>query len=265
MSPFNYKNKPYISQNYSLFSSVNAKNDFIKTIRNIIRESVRRMTLPNPKATGKPRPPMLGQMFHYGSQKGRSTDRDTPLSQTAWSVGKKKGKQLKGDLVRHSMELEDKFNVLDQTGGDFRTRSRTFSDLNNIDPNDTGEHHSYPSGSQSTIASGSGSSSAKLLHSSNNPVNYSSSTNIHKDALGSPIWKPRHQQGGTAPRSNKAGAGGVGSHPKSPLSTEGERTLESTVYTGSVYGDYSQVVYDKSQGQPVLLPNTYVEHEDTEC
>lgn len=211
------------------------------------------MTLPNTKGGAKPRPPMLGQMYHYGSQKGaRSADRDsTPLGQTAWSVGKKKGKQLKGDLVRHSMELEDKFNVLDQSSGDFRTRSRTFSDLNNIDPNDTGEHHSYPSGSQSTIASGSGSSSAKLLHSSNNPVNYSN-TNIHKDALGSPIWKPRHQT---------RKPGGV----KSPLSSDGDRTLESSVYTGSVYGDYSQVVYDKTKDQSVLLPNTYVEHEDTEC
>ena len=228
---------------------MNAKNDFIKTIRNIIRESVRRMTLPNPKMASKPRPPMLGQMYHYGSQKGRSSD-GTPHSQTVWSVGKKKGKQLKGELVRHSMELEDKFNVLDPSG-DFRTRSRTFSDLNNIDPNDTGEQQSYPSGSQSTIASGSGSSSAKLLHSSSNPVNYSN-TNIHKDTLGSPIWKPRHQSRKQVPV-------------KSPLSSE-ERTLEAQVFTGSAYGDYSQVVYAKQGGEPVLLPNTHTEQDDnTEC
>lgn len=204
------------------------------------------MSFPGLKQAPKNR--ISGQYIPHGNKRPDNLPGNAP-----WSIGKKKGKQLKQEMARHSMDFEDKFNALD-AGTDFRTRSRTFSDLNNMDlQQESGDP--YASGSQSTIASETTrNASAKLLHSSNNPVNYSN-TNIHKDTLGSPIWKPRHQ---SSKQRNLP--------TKSPLSSE-ERTLESTVFSGSAYSDYSSIVYDDKHSALLLTPsNTYhVEHEDTEC
>ena len=224
----------------------------MKTMRNIIRESVRRMQLPGSKHTkGKLPPPQ--QFTQYPPQGTKRPENLPPChGQPPWTVGKKRGKQLKGELVRHSMDLDDRFAAM-ETGTDFRIRSRTFSDLNNMNESENIGHD--PQGSQSTIASERGSTSAKLLHSSNSPSNYSSTTNIARDSLGSPIWKPRGQQQTT---SNKKGVKSPGSHE--------ERTLEASIFAGSAYGDYSNIIYDEPNRSLLLTPpNTCTENADTEC
>ena len=200
-----------------------------------------------------------------------------------------RGKQLKSDLVRHSMDMDDRVNAAADTNGDLRTRSRTFSDLNVQLVGGSGDSlDGYPSGSQSTLSSDRG---AKLLHASNRPENYNSNTNLPvKDALGSPIWKPRqfqppghhhhhqqhhhhhhhhhhhqqhqHQQHQQTPQSQHQQQR-KGHLQKSPHSVD-ERSLEAAIFSGSAYGDYSNVIYDEGHGA-VLLPNAYIEHEDTEC
>lgn len=237
------------------YSSREARRDFVKILHNAIRESVRRMSLPGQKVQAKAKVSPIEQQslnqqyIPYGGKRPES------LSMRG-SLTKKKGKQLKGDIVRHSMDVDDRVNPapLEDTT-DFRTRSQTLTDLNNMDlqyPNSQGGNgngHGYPSGSQSTIASDSR-NSAKLIQASNNPVNYSNQNVVQKDGLGSPIWKPRHAQKKVTVRSPSEG-----------------KTLESAVFSGSAYGDYSDVVYDNVNKHSMLLrhPNTYFEHEDTEC
>ena len=198
------------------------------------------MQLPSNKQVKKQQPQAPQQPYHpqqmlqqHSPQQhapaGQKRPDNLPANQQeAWSVGKKRGKQLKQEMVRHSMDLDDKLATL-ETDPDFRLRSRTFSDLNNMDLQQSiGQD---PQGSQSTIASERGSTSAKLLHSSNSPSNYSSTTTIHKDSLGSPIWKPRNAKKHVTVRS--------------PNSQE-DRNIESAIFAGQAYGDYSaEMIYDQ--------------------
>lgn len=240
----------------SAFSSQEAKRDFIKTIHNTIRESVRRMSIPGPRSQGPPhkRPDTLpGPPASPQGSVGSSV-----------SVGKKKGKLIRGELgggVRHSMDIDDK--LMDSAIG---TRSRTLTDLNKMD-----DGGGYPSGSQSTIASEASRSSARLLHASNTPHNYTpptQNTTKEKDGLGSPIWKPRH-----------AGPAGVKkTRPGQPAAIEERHEFHHhhhPVVSGvSAYGDYSNIVYDDKNtsraaaaAASVMMqhPNAYVEYEDTDC
>ena len=225
-----------------------------------------------------------------------------------WSLGKKKGKQLKAEMARHSMDMEDRFPMhgtpipgADST--DFRTRSRTFSDLNNMVDFGTQQQQDvdpYMSGSQSTLASDRG--AAKLLHSSNNPTNYSSTTTIHKDSLGSPIWKPRVQNKKSSPNTHTPQPhqqqqqqqhyqqqhttphhGQMSSHttphstpqppPHSPYSTGSHRgddrsAFHQAAYCGSAHSDYSTVSYNERHSTVLLTPpnNVYpTQDHDTEC
>lgn len=306
------------------FSSLGAKNDFMKTIRNIIRESVRRMSLPttrvqvgNKGAKLQQQPPLQHQRSFPQQQQHQPHEQQQQhfLMQTGpmlaqhgtkrpdnlpgahkmggpWTMDKKaRGKQLKSDMVRHSVDMDDRVNAgAADTNGDLRTRSRTFSDLNVQLVGGSGDSlDGYPSGSQSTLSSDRG---AKLLHASNRPENYNSNSNLPvKDSLGSPIWKPRHYQQQPHPHHHHHQQHHHHHHhhhpqqqqplpppqqqqqqpaqhrkpylQKSPHSVD-ERTLEAAIFSGSAYGDYSNVIYDEGHGA-VLLPNTHVEHEDTEC
>ena len=273
------------------FSSFSARNEFIRTIRNTIRESVRRMALPGPKMGVVNKSGMMGKSPASGSKRP-----DNLTSNQPWSLGKKKGKQLKAEMARHSMDIEDKFSGVVPQGSehsaDFRTRSRTFSDLNNVELNP--DQDPYMSGSQSTLASDRG--AAKLLHSSNNPTNYSSTTTIHKDSLGSPIWKPRVQNKKSSPHTpHNTGTqhhqqqyqhshshpshmphSSPHQHPHSPYSTQSmsggrdERAaFESAVFAGSAYSDYSSAVYNDRANAVLLTPPNSMyptnDDHDTEC
>ena len=272
----------------------------MKTIRNIIRESVRRMSLPTTRVNvqnknkqqtqqqqlqhQKSLPLQHQQQQHFLTQTGpmlaqHGTKRpdNLPAAQKVggpWTMDKKvRGKQLKSDLVRHSMDMDDRVNASADANGDFRTRSRTYSDLNVELAGGSGDSlDGYPSGSQSTLSSDRG---AKLLHASNRPENYNSNSNLPvKDPLGSPIWKPRHHQQQEQPQPHhhhqhqhqhqqQQQKKGHSHTQKSPHSVD-ERSLEAAIFSGSAYGDYSNVIYDEGHGA-VLLPNAYIEHEDTEC
>jgi len=253
---------------YQFASSYEARRDFIRTIHNTIRESVRKMSIPTGKgqqSKGPSKPPLAsgqGEPQHpMNPQQSQNIPptvgkRPETLVTNPMMRGMPKKKsvaKLTSDMVRHSMDVEDKVQGLNGQSNEssFRTRSQTLTDLNIIAQDS--QSGCYPTGSQSTISSERGSSSAKLLHSSNNPSNYSSQT-LNKDGLGSPIWKPRH----SSRKSTTA---------RSPVSSE-EKSLESQVFSGSAYGDYSNIVYDDKHSAVLLTPpNTacIIEHEDTEC
>jgi hypothetical protein len=172
------------------------------------------------------------------------------------SAAKTKAKHpLKAELSRHSMD-GDNTNPpgdSDQAGQDFRTRSQTLTDLNAPDL----QYTNCPSGSQSTIASDSR-NSAKLVHASKNPTSYANNHQpVQREGPGSPIWKPRHATKRATVRSP----------------SNEEKGLETGVFSGSAYGDYSNVVHDSNHGNheskhssvQLSHPNAYFEHEDTEC
>ena len=165
---------------------------------------------------------------------------------------------LKAELSRHSMDGDNSNPPTESEpiGPDLRTRSQTLTDLNAADL----QYTNCPSGSQSTIASDSR-NSAKLVHASKNPTSYANNHQPpQRDGLGSPIWKPRNATKRATVRSP----------------SNEEKGLEPGVFSGSAYGDYSNVVYDSNHGNhgnqerkhsSVMLshPNAYFEHEDTEC
>lgn len=157
-------------------------------------------------------------------------------------------------VVRHSMDIDDRVNPNEESNlQDFRTRSQTLTDLNNMSLEES-QQGTYQSGSQSTIASERSSNAAKLLHSSHNPGNFNSSQTIHKDGLGSPIWKPRHAN--LPPKK----------HVTLRETVSDERpTLESAVFSGSAYGDYS--IYDEPRrtGHNLPPPGSHPRSDDTDC
>ncbi|XP_061171231.1 protein still life, isoform SIF type 1-like isoform X4 [Saccostrea echinata] len=100
-------------------SSAEAKSDFMKVIRQTIRESVRKMALPNGNQTRNSYVP-------YGGKRLES------LNSNIRTLSKKRGGKpsQSSEPDRHSLEFEEKVTVyLDQSEPTFRTRSKTLGDL----------------------------------------------------------------------------------------------------------------------------------------
>ena len=229
------------------FSSADAKREFLKTIHYTIRESVRRMNIPNAKTQPSEECPKPDAQSGRNIPVGGAVKRPDLLAV-------RRGKQLRAEVARHSMDVDEKVNALLEETPDFRTRSQTFTDLNTMASNDTEQYHSHTlqfdhnhraempvegaADDRSTAA-------AKLLESSSNPVNYSNQ-NIHKDSSGSPIWKRRNE-----------------GRLRSPV-TDGARTIERHVggANGCLTGG------DRQTDRHRTLPGDhakYAELDDTDC
>ncbi|KAL3882118.1 hypothetical protein ACJMK2_028489, partial [Sinanodonta woodiana] len=98
-------------------STSEAKTDFMRIIRQIIRDCVRKMTIPG--ATHNTR----SKYIPYGGKRLEA------LSQNARTISNKRKGHKNQDTERHSMEFEEKFRVLECESA-IRTRSRTVGDLN---------------------------------------------------------------------------------------------------------------------------------------
>ncbi|XP_021361265.1 protein still life, isoform SIF type 1-like [Mizuhopecten yessoensis] len=175
-------------------SSTEAKSDFMKIIRQTIRESVRKMTLPQ-GGNGK----TSKNYIPYGGKRLEGL-----VGSNVRTLRKKQSNKIL-DGERHSMELDGKVNLLE--GDSFRTRSKTVGDLNVDDLDTESQTETYVAYSEPQISADSKSScssnsnlstssrnsgSAKLTFASANPVTHSSSS-ISCDDGGSPVWKPRHE------------------------------------------------------------------------
>ncbi|XP_033741186.1 protein still life, isoform SIF type 1-like isoform X2 [Pecten maximus] len=175
-------------------SSTEAKSDFMKIIRQTIRESVRKMTLPQ-GGNGK----TSKNYIPYGGKRLEGL-----VGSNVRTLRKKQANKIL-DGERHSMELDGKVNLLE--GDSFRTRSKTVGDLNVDDLDNESQAETYVACSEPQISADSKSScssnsnlstssrnsgSAKLTFASANPVTHSSSS-ISCDDGGSPVWKPRHE------------------------------------------------------------------------
>ncbi|KAI9558969.1 hypothetical protein GHT06_015758 [Daphnia sinensis] len=197
-------------------STAEFRNAFLKTIRQIIRESVRNMSIPSAK------PPVPS-----------ASTPPTPKAEA--DKGASKGKR---NVQRHSAGTIDYDNVEACGGGEaedmptvtFRGRSNTIGGKKSIrrvdsseardgDPGvkseneDDHQHRSKPSlgrtpnhlslSTTSTLSTGSACSQAKLIQASRTPQSYAPTA---AKPLGSPIWKPREGVGEsfTLPRPSKS-------------------------------------------------------------
>ena len=176
------------------FSTNEAKTDFMRIIRQTIRDSVRKMTLPNQQSSKNKYIPYGGKRLEALSSNPRST-----LSNKRSSSSSKNQ-----DAERHSVEFEEKFSVL-ETDPTFRTRSKTVGDLNEVS-GEEGEKDVFAMASQPELAQNGGSdnsslsnlsetshtsSLAKLDFASANPVKHSSVMAL--SPIDSPVWKPRNE------------------------------------------------------------------------
>ncbi|XP_048240466.1 protein still life, isoform SIF type 1-like isoform X4 [Haliotis rufescens] len=179
-------------------STSEAKSDFMKVIRQTIRESVRSMTVPTKPIQLKPR-----------SLSPCSAEKLDPLP----LLNKKRGQ----DPERHSMDFDEKISALEYEAA-FRIRSKTIGDINQASMDDNAAYttvsepqiaqNKSPTSSNSNLSSSSQSGSAKLLYASANPLNYSSGS---VNSIGSPVWKPRSEsrQGTQSPQNQSPKRPGI--------------------------------------------------------
>ncbi|XP_014484240.1 PREDICTED: protein still life, isoforms C/SIF type 2 isoform X2 [Dinoponera quadriceps] len=216
--------KVYVLSN----STTEFRNAFLKTIRQIIRESVRNMSIPSTKQNLSQAPMSMaprmstGHVEKFDKQAGQNGNGATmptgTLSKKAVkqqllaSSHKRKYSQSKQPVEHESSEDKDQEEPPVTQQQTFRSRSKTISDTSgevkvemDSGTKSEGEEDSQaflgekktnlgrtPNhltlSTTSTISAGSTGSQARLIQSSHQPENYQP---ITVKELGSPIWKPR--------------------------------------------------------------------------
>ncbi|XP_045472036.1 protein still life, isoform SIF type 1 isoform X1 [Harmonia axyridis] len=201
--------KVYVLSN----STADFRNAFLKTIRQIIRESVRNMSIPSTKPGSGPGILLVtghkGEGLNSQTLERPSAKHTIVIQGGSHTLGKvKKSKPSQ----RHSAGNID-YDQLNQSGdesaGNFRLRSKTITDAADAKKDhDQGFKSEGEEDSQScvktkslgrtpnhltlsttsTLSAGSTGSQAKLIQSSHNPEDFHP---IKSDELGSPVWKPR--------------------------------------------------------------------------
>jgi hypothetical protein len=122
-----------ISDGILFFSTTEAKTDFMRIIRQTIRDSVRKMTVPSGS-----RDSLKSKYIPFGGKRleALSSNPRSTLSK------KRNSSSNKNQDERHSMELDGKFSVDDD--GVFRTRSKTVGDLNEVSCEDGDDDNYLP-------------------------------------------------------------------------------------------------------------------------
>jgi len=140
-----------------------------------------------------------------------------------------------------------------------RSRCLTLSDLSRSNLAEHGALMHQHLGSQSTLASDRGAGGARLLHTSHDPLHYSSQSaagaalgHHHRtDAPGSPIWKRRRGGATQSPASNDEGGGG---HSDGGGGAAGDHSTSAAPSAGA-----------KQRVTFRIPPSAYIETEDTDC
>jgi len=248
-------------------SSQEARRDFIRTIHHTVHEHVQRSALSEAPAAaaGGGGPGGGGQSAAMTSDVVTSTSTSTTFGVTRrpeslatqprdarHAAGGRSSAAAAGD--RYSTDFDERRPHAETP----RSRCLTLSDLNRSNLAEHGALMHQQLGSQSTLASDRGAGGARLLHTSHDPLHYSTQSaaiaaigHHHRgDAPGSPIWKRR--QGGRggptqSPASNDESGGGGGGHPDDHSTT-----------AASSGGTKQRVTFR-------IPPSAYIETEDTDC
>jgi len=150
---------------------------------------------------------------------------------------------------RYSADIDER--RLHGTAETPRSRCLTLSDLNRSNLAEHGALTHQQLGSQSTLASDRVAGGARLLHTSHDPLHYSTQSAVsatvghhHRgDAPGSPIWKRRRGGATQSPASNDEGGGSHTDGGDLPASSGGAK---------------QRVTFR-------IPPSAYIETEDTDC
>jgi len=250
-------------------SSQEARRDFIRTIHHTVREHAQRAPTETPAFVS----PVDSSGGGGGSGQSAATTSSSFDVVTSTSTSTTFGVTRRPESLaghprepryggsgcrpggaggdRYSMDVDER--RLHGGGETPRSRCLTLSDLNR---SNLAEHQHL--GSQSTLASDRGAGGARLLHTSHDPLHYSSQSaasavigpHHRADAPGSPIWKRRHGGRGPtqSPASNDEGGGshsdgGGGDHSSSGAPSAGAK---------------QRVTFR-------IPPSAYIETEDTDC
>ncbi|XP_018059466.1 PREDICTED: protein still life, isoform SIF type 1 isoform X3 [Atta colombica] len=231
--------KVYVLSN----STTEFRNAFLKTIRQIIRESVRNMSIPSTKQNLSQAPMSMaprmstGHVEKFNKQQvgqtqngnGGTLSKKAMKQQLLSSSQKRKYSHSKQPVEHESSEDKDQEDAPAPQQQTFRSRSKTISDTSGEAKveMDSGTKSEGEEDSQaflgekkttlgrtpnhltlsttSTISAGSTGSQARLIQSSHQPENYQP---ITVKELGSPIWKPRELpslgEATTLPRKGKS-------------------------------------------------------------
>ncbi|XP_066143980.1 protein still life, isoform SIF type 1 isoform X2 [Euwallacea fornicatus] len=211
--------KVYVLSN----STAEFRNAFLKTIRQIIRESVRNMSIPSTKPGSGPGILLVTGHKSGGMENLNSHTLERPKHHIIVQGSQTLGKQKKNKNQRLSAGNIDYANAEQEPEhipGGFRSRSKTVGDAAdamhermNHDRNDAsikseGEDDSQGGNSKpkaslgrtpnhltlsttSTLSAGSTGSQARLIQSSHPPEKFHP---VQLEELGSPIWKPRETE-----------------------------------------------------------------------
>ncbi|GLV41393.1 hypothetical protein CBL_06623 [Carabus blaptoides fortunei] len=211
--------KVYVLSN----STADFRNAFLKTIRQIIRESVRNMSIPSTKPAGHG---ILVMHGHKGENMTsqtleRPSAKQTTVVQGSHTLGKTKKSKNTQRLSAGNIDYD---NISQETEepptSNFRSRSKTIGDAADPPKRTVQENEKCDPGTKSegeedsqtgnvvpkskatlgrtpnhltlsttsTLSAGSTGSQARLIQSSHQPENYHP---IAVKELGSPVWKPR--------------------------------------------------------------------------
>ncbi|XP_048264610.1 protein still life, isoform SIF type 1 isoform X6 [Bombus terrestris] len=218
--------KVYVLSN----STTEFRNAFLRTIRQIIRESVRNMSIPSTKQNLNQPPITISPRMSTGHvekfEKQSASQGQNGSNSSAVTTGtlskktvkpqilptshnvKRKYSQSKQTVEHESSEdkdIEEPAGAINQQQTTFRSRSKTISDTSGevkVEM-DSGTKSEGEEDSQAFL--GSTGSQARLIQSSHQPENYQP---IAVKELGSPIWKPRELpslgESTTLPRKGKS-------------------------------------------------------------
>ncbi|XP_064473099.1 protein still life, isoform SIF type 1-like [Ornithodoros turicata] len=177
---------------YQLSNSTSEfRNAFLRTIRQIIRESVRNMTVPATKPAVREKPGTLRRLGG-GSEASAASSAASTASMSRTLSGKKRNKSSQ---QRHS--AGDTVEAYDDPRNFRATRSKTVTDSMNgmgasedrQSPTPDSDRSDRSDKSSTTEKSPKASGAARLIQSSNPPTSYQPATS--SDQAGSPVWKPR--------------------------------------------------------------------------
>ncbi|XP_076255312.1 guanine nucleotide exchange factor still life isoform X3 [Rhynchophorus ferrugineus] len=216
-------------------STAEFRNAFLKTIRQIIRESVRNMSIPSTKpGTGPGILLVTGHKADHMNSQTLERPKQHVIIQGSHTLGKIRKSQKSQRHSAGNIDYDNMNQETDESSGSFRNRSKTLGDVIDTpkqkvvinDKTESGAKSEGEDDSQtgsiktkatlgrtpnhltlsttSTLSAGSTGSQARLIQSSHPPETFHP---IQMEDLGSPIWKPREnnfeQTSTTLPRKNK--------------------------------------------------------------
>ncbi|XP_050474774.1 protein still life, isoform SIF type 1 isoform X5 [Bombus huntii] len=219
--------KVYVLSN----STTEFRNAFLRTIRQIIRESVRNMSIPSTKQNLSQPPITISPRMSTGHvekfEKQSASQGQNGSNSSAVTTGTLSKKMVKPQILPTSHNVKRKYSqskqtvehessedkdteepagAINQQQTTFRSRSKTISDTSGevkVEM-DSGTKSEGEEDSQAFLAGSTG-SQARLIQSSHQPENYQP---IAVKELGSPIWKPRELpslgESTTLPRKGKS-------------------------------------------------------------